>query len=49
MKYLDTLNNRLKIMINKISMNLLGLEFKSDNTIKPKAIKYFVKKMADYK
>ena len=25
MKYLDTLNNRLKLMINKMSMNLLGL------------------------
>ena len=34
MKYLD-----------KISTRLLGLEFKSDNTIKCKAMKYVVKKI----
>ena len=38
MKYLDT-------MIDKISMRLLGLIFKSDNTRKWKAVKYVVKKL----
>ena len=50
MKYLDTLNNLKKSLINKISTRLLGLEFKSDNIIKSKAIKYFLKKVfPDYK
>ena len=45
MKYLDTLNNRLKIfIINKILTRILGLEFKSDNIIKSKAIKFIVQK-----
>ena len=30
--------------MNKISTRLLGLEFKSDNIIKPKAIKFIVKR-----
>ena len=34
-----------KALINKISTRLSGYEFKSDNIIKSKAIKYFVKKM----
>ena len=35
MKHLDISNNRpRKTLINKISARLLGLEFKSDNTIK---------------
>ena len=39
-----------KTLINKISTRLLGLEFKSDNTIKSKAIKFIVKKvLPDYK
>ena len=39
-----------KTLINKISTRLLGLEVKSDNAIKPKAMKYFVKKvLPDYK
>ena len=39
-----------KTLINKISRRLLGLEFKSDNIIKSKAIKGIVKKiLADYK
>ena len=39
-----------KTLINKISMRLLGLEFKSDNIIKSKAMKFIVKKMLpDYK
>ena len=33
-----------KTLIDKISMRLLGLEFKSDNTLKSKAIKHIVKK-----
>ena len=33
-----------KILINEISLTLLELEFKSDNIIKSKAIKYIVKK-----
>ena len=51
MKYLDTLNNQLKkTLINKISTRLLGLEFKSNNVIKLKAIKVIVKKLLpDYK
>ena len=32
-----------KSLINKISMRLLGLEFKSDNMIKSKAMKFFIK------
>ena len=31
--------------MNKILTRLLVLEFKSDNTIKPKAMKYIVKKI----
>ena len=39
-----------KSLINKISMRLLGLEFKSDNKIKSKAMKYIVKKiLVNYK
>ena len=38
-------NNQLKkILINKISTILSGLDFKSDNTIKSKAMKYIAKK-----
>ena len=36
--------------MNKISTRLLGLEFKSHNTIESKAMKYIVKKiLPDYK
>ena len=45
MKYVNTSNNILKTLLNKISTKLLGLEFKSDNTIKSKAMKYIVKKI----
>ena len=39
-----------KTLINKILKLLLELEFKSDNTIKSKAMKYIVKKiLPDYK
>ena len=39
-----------KTLTNKISSRLLGLEFKSDNTIQYKAVKYIVKKiLPDYK
>ena len=39
-----------KTLINKISMRLLGLVFKSDNIIKSKPMKFIVKKMLpDYK
>ena len=34
-----------KALINKISTRLSGYEFKSDNIIKSKAIKIFIKKM----
>ena len=38
-----------KALINKISIRLLGLEFKSDHTIKSKAKKYIVEKiLLDY-
>ena len=44
MKYLDTLNNqRKKTLIMRTSTRTLGLEFKSDNIIKPKAMKFIVK------
>ena len=33
-----------KTLIKKISTRLLGLEFKSDNTVKPKAMKFVAKK-----
>ena len=33
-----------KALIDKISMRVLGLEFKSDGMSKAKAIKHFVKK-----
>ena len=46
MKYLDTLSN----LVSKMSTRLLGLEFKSDNIIKLKAIKFIVKKiLPEYK
>ena len=39
-----------KTLIKKISSGLLGLEFKSNNTIKSKAMKLIVKKtLPDYK
>ena len=39
-----------KTLIKKISSGLLGLEFKSNNTIKSKALKLIVKKtLPDYK
>ena len=39
-----------KTQINKISTRLLGSEFKSDNTIKPKTMKFILKKtLSDYK
>ena len=45
MKYLDPFNSQLKkTIINKTSIRLLGLEFKSDNMIKSKAIKLIIKK-----
>ena len=45
MQYLDTSNNLEKKLINNISIVLLELDFKSNNTIKLKAIK----KLSDYK
>ena len=39
------LKQSTKTLINKISTRLLGIEFKSDNTIKSKAMKFFVKKI----
>ena len=42
-------NQAKKILTNKISTRLLGLEFKSDNIIKPKAMKYILQKiLLDY-
>ena len=49
MKYLNTLNKRLKNSNKKISTRLLGLDFKSDNIINSKAIKFIVKRLPDYK
>ena len=50
-KYLDTSNNHWeKTKINKISTRLLGLELKSENEIKSKAMKFFINKtLSDYK
>ena len=50
-KYLDTSNNHWKkTKINKISTRLLGLELKSENKIKSKAMKLVVNKtLPDYK
>ena len=42
LRYLDRLNKWLKNSEKKISMRLLGLEFKSDNIIKSRAITYIV-------
>ena len=41
-----SMGNQLKTCIDKISMRRLGLQFKSDNTTKSKAIKYMVKKLS---
>ena len=42
-KHFDIWNNQLKkTLINKISTRLLGLEFKSDNILTSKAIKFIV-------
>ena len=48
MRYLGISNNQLKTNStrNKISTRLLGLEFKSDNVIKSKAIKFIVKNIS---
>ena len=45
-RYIKQTSNQLtkKGLIAKISMRLLKLEFKSDNIIKPKAMKYIVEK-----
>ena len=40
------MGSQLKTCIDKISMRRLGLQFKSDNTTKSKAIKYMVKKLS---
>ena len=43
MKYLDAVNNHLKIYKIKVSTRLLGLEFKPNNIIKSKPLKFTVK------
>ena len=43
MKYLDAVNNHLKIYKIKVSTRLLGLEFKPNNIIKSKPFKFIVK------
>ena len=43
MKYLDAVNNHLKIYKIKVSTRLLGLEFKPNNIIKSKPLKFIVK------
>ena len=49
MKYLDILNSRIRKHISRISTRLLGLEFKSDNIIKSKAMEFIVNKiLSDY-
>ena len=43
MKYLDAVNNHLKIYKIEVSTRLLGLEFKPNNIIKSKPLKFIVK------
>ena len=45
-RHIKQLSNELikKTLIDKISMIILRLEFKSDNTLKSESIKYIVKK-----
>ena len=50
MTYTDTLKNQLKnqpnkYLIDELSSKLLRLEFKSNNSIKTKCLKYVVKKI----
>ena len=45
MKYLDTKKSTKKSLIDELSNKLLGLEFKSNNSIKTKCLKYVVKKI----
>ena len=49
-RHIKQLSNQLtkKTLIAKISMRLLRLEFKSDNTIKSKAIKHIAKKILSH-
>lgn len=50
MNWLNDQLKKLKALINKLSMRLSRLKFKSDNTLKSKAAKYFLKKiLPDYK
>ena len=51
MKYLDIIKQSIrKTLINKILTRLLWLEFKSDNILTSKAIKFIVEKiLPDYK
>ena len=51
MKYLDIIKQSIrKTLINKILTRLLWLEFKSDNILISKAIKFIVEKiLPDYK
>ena len=51
-KYIKQSSNQLtkKTLIDRVSLRLLGLEFKSDTAIKSKAIKYIAKKiLSNYK
>ena len=41
----DIKKSTKKALLNKISIGLLGLEFKSENIIKLKAMKFIVKKL----
>ena len=45
MKYLDTKKSTKKPLIDELSNKLLGLEFKPNNFIKTKCLKYVVKKI----
>ena len=41
----DIKQSTKKALLNRISIRLLGLEFKSENIIKSKAMKFIVKKL----
>lgn len=49
MNWLNDQLKELKALVNKLSMRLSRLKFKSDNTLKSKAAKYLNKILPDYK
>ena len=50
MNWLNDQLKELKALVNKLSMRLSRLKFKSDNMLKSKAAKYYLNKiLPDYK